>query len=90
MRIFRFNEIDSTNKYLKEREDLKDYDCVIAKTQTAGVGRRGNVWVSNEGMAIFSFALQEDKNLSLEEYMITINSWNISIGWIKENRELRL
>ena len=30
MRIFRFNEIDSTNKYLKEREDLKDYDCVIA------------------------------------------------------------
>ena len=38
MRIFRFNEIDSTNKYLKEREDLKDYDCVIAKTQTAGVG----------------------------------------------------
>ena len=69
MRIFRFNEIDSTNKYLKEREDLKDYDCVIAKTQTAGVGRRGNVWVSNEGMAIFSFALQEDKNISLEEYM---------------------
>lgn len=40
MRIFRFNEIDSTNKYLKEREDLKDYDCVIAKTQTAGVGRQ--------------------------------------------------
>lgn len=69
MRIFRFDEIDSTNKYLKEREELQDYDCVIAKTQTAGVGRRGNVWVSNEGMTIFSFALKEDKNISLEEYM---------------------
>lgn len=69
MRIFRFDEIDSTNKYLKEREELQDYDCVIAKTQTAGVGRRGNIWVSNEGMTIFSFALKEDKNISLEEYM---------------------
>ena len=69
MRIFRFDEIDSTNKYLKEREELRDYDCVIAKTQTAGVGRRGNVWVSNEGMTIFSFALKENKNISLEEYM---------------------
>lgn len=69
MRVFRFDEIDSTNKYLKEREELQDYDCVIAKTQTAGVGRRGNVWVSNEGMAIFSFTLKEDKNIPLEEYM---------------------
>ena len=69
MRIFRFDEIDSTNKYLKEKRDLHNYDCAIAKTQTAGVGRRGNVWVSNEGMAIFSFALAEDKGIALEEYM---------------------
>lgn len=69
MRVFRFDEIDSTNKFLKEQNNLQDYDCVIAKTQTAGVGRRGNVWVSNEGMAIFSFALKEAENISLEEYM---------------------
>lgn len=69
MRVFRFYEIDSTNKFLKEQNNLQDYDCVIAKTQTAGVGRRGNVWVSNEGMAIFSFALKEAENISLEEYM---------------------
>lgn len=69
MRIFRFNEIDSTNKYLKEKEDIEDFDCVIAQTQTAGVGRRGNLWVSNLGMGIFSFALKEDKNKTLEEYM---------------------
>lgn len=69
MKVFRFDEIDSTNKFLKEQNNLQDYDCVIAKTQTAGVGRRGNVWVSNEGMAIFSFALKEAENISLEEYM---------------------
>lgn len=69
MRVFRFDEIDSTNKFLKEQNNLQDYDCVIAKTQTAGVGRRGNVWVSNEGMGIFSFALKEEENISLEEYM---------------------
>lgn len=69
MRVFRFDEIDSTNKFLKEQNNLQDYDCVIAKTQTAGIGRRGNVWVSNEGMAIFSFALKEAENISLEEYM---------------------
>lgn len=69
MRVFRFDEIDSTNKFLKEQNNLQDYDCVIAKTQTAGVGRRGNVWVSNEGMGILSFALKEEENISLEEYM---------------------
>ena len=69
MRVFRFDEIDSTNKFLKEQNNLQDYDCVIAKTQTAGVGRRGNVWVSNEGMGILSFAFKEEENISLEEYM---------------------
>ena len=69
MRVFRFDEIDSTNKYLKEKDDLKNYDCVIAKSQTAGVGRRGNVWVSNLGMGIFSFALQIEKGRDVEEYL---------------------
>lgn len=69
MRIFRFDEINSTNTYLKNMENIENYDCVIAKTQTAGVGRRGNIWVSNIGMALFSFALKEEKELSQEEYM---------------------
>lgn len=69
MRIFRFDEIDSTNIFLKNKKDLEDGDCVIAKTQTAGVGRRGNTWVSNEGMAIFSFAIKETTELSLEDCM---------------------
>ena len=68
VRVFRFDEIDSTNRYLKDMQDKKDYDCVIAKTQTSGVGRRGNHWVSNEGMALFSFAVNE-KNIK-EEYTL--------------------
>ena len=69
MRIFRFEEIDSTNKFLKEKKDLKSFDCAIAETQTSGIGRRGNIWVSNRGMALFSFALEKDPNISLEEYL---------------------
>lgn len=69
MRIFRFEEIDSTNKFLKEKKDLKSFDCAIAEIQTSGVGRRGNIWVSNRGMALFSFALEKDPNISLEEYL---------------------
>lgn len=62
MRFLKFDEIDSTNRYLKDMENKKDYDCIVARTQTAGVGRRGNHWVSNEGMGLFSFAVNE-KNI---------------------------
>lgn len=68
MRIFRFSEIDSTSDFLKRSEDKRDYDLVIAQTQTRGRGRRGNNWVSQRGMALFSFLLKEEQNISLEEY----------------------
>lgn len=68
MRIFRFSEIDSTSDFLKRLEDKRDYDLVIAQTQTRGRGRRGNNWVSQRGMALFSFLLKEEQNISLEEY----------------------
>lgn len=68
MRIFRFDEIDSTNIFLKKLEDKKNYDVAIAKTQTLGRGRRGNRWSSEIGGAYFSFLLEEDKNIAVEEY----------------------
>lgn len=68
MRIFRFSEIDSTSDFLKRAEEKREYDLVIAKNQTHGRGRRGNNWISQNGMALFSFLLQEDKNISLEDY----------------------
>lgn len=78
MRVFRFEEIDSTNRYLKEKEDKQDYDCVISKIQSAGVGRRGNTWVSKEGMALFSFAVNE-KNIFKENQMKTSLMMGISL-----------
>ena len=68
MRIFRFNEIDSTNDFLKRKEDQQEFDLAVAKVQTKGRGRRGNTWVSSQGMAMFSFLLKEDEKISLEEY----------------------
>lgn len=68
MRIFKFDTIDSTNKFLKNLKDREEYDLVIAKTQSAGRGRRGNVWLSEEGAGLFSFMLKEDKEISMEEY----------------------
>lgn len=68
MRVFRFDEIDSTNSFLKREKKLENYDLAIAKNQSDGRGRRGNTWVSKEGAALFSFVLKEDPNLPLEEY----------------------
>lgn len=68
MRIYRFDEIDSTNAFLKGRPDLENYDTAITRIQTAGRGRRGNEWKSPEGAALFSFALREEKYLPIEEY----------------------
>lgn len=69
MRIFRFKELDSTNIFLKNLDNKKDYDLVIAETQTLGRGRRGNKWSSEKGGAYFSFLLKVDKNIAIEEYL---------------------
>lgn len=69
MRIFKFDEIDSTSTFLKKLEEKKDYDIAIAEKQTLGRGRRGNKWFSEKGGAYFSFLLKEDKNVAFEEYM---------------------
>ena len=69
MKFLKFNEIDSTNNYMKEHiDDFNNYDIVSAKTQTAGRGRRGNIWLSPDGMALFSFLLKPNKKKEIEEY----------------------
>ena len=68
MKFLKFNEIDSTNNYMKENiYSFENYDIVSAKVQTSGRGRRGNVWLSPEGMALFSFLLKPEKTLSIIE-----------------------
>ena len=68
MKFLKFDEIDSTNNYMKENiSSFENYDIVSAKIQTSGRGRRGNVWLSPEGMALFSFLLKTEKTLSIIE-----------------------
>lgn len=69
MRVYRFEEIDSTNSFLKNKKDLEQYDTAVAKIQSAGRGRRGNTWISQEGAALFSFALKQEKKIPIEEYL---------------------
>ena len=68
MKIEIFEEIDSTNEYLKRQKDNKNYDIVMAHKQTKGKGTRGRVWLSTEGILMFSIVIKEDKNISMEEY----------------------
>lgn len=67
MRIFKFDEIDSTNTFLKNLENKEEFDLAITKKQSAGRGRRGNKWSSEEGAALFSIVLEDKKKLELEE-----------------------
>lgn len=49
-----FDEIDSTNDYLKENIDsLFEGAVVVSKSQTKGRGRRGNSWENGNGDSIF-------------------------------------
>ena len=69
MKFLKFDEIDSTNNYMKENfSKFENYDIVAAKNQTSGRGRRGNTWSSSEGMALFSFFLKTENKLDILEY----------------------
>ncbi|MGL5124283.1 MAG: biotin--[acetyl-CoA-carboxylase] ligase [Fusobacteriaceae bacterium] len=69
MRIFRFDEINSTNIYGKEMETIENYDLIIAKKQSLGRGRRGNVWESELGAGLFTFIIENSENLELEKVL---------------------
>ena len=49
MKIVRFEEISSTNDYVKEQKKQGENLIVIAKRQTSGKGTKGRSFSSNEG-----------------------------------------
>ncbi|RRD38474.1 biotin--[acetyl-CoA-carboxylase] ligase [Leptotrichia sp. OH3620_COT-345] len=61
MKFINFDEIDSTNDYLRKNHRLEEFEVITAKKQTAGKGKRGSAWISNEGAALFSFAVENNK-----------------------------
>ena len=68
MKFLKFDEIDSTNNYMKKNiSSFESYNIVSAQIQTSGRGRTGNTWLSPEGMALFSFLLKPEKEFSIIE-----------------------
>ena len=68
--LYKFKELDSTNGYLeRNHKNYEEFDVICTKNQTHGRARRQNDWVSMEGMAIFSFFLEERENWEIEDYL---------------------
>lgn len=60
-----FKTIDSTNNYLKSNAgQLADGTVAISDEQTAGKGRRGNKWTTNEGQALAMSFLIKNINIT--------------------------
>jgi BirA family biotin operon repressor/biotin-[acetyl-CoA-carboxylase] ligase len=63
VQIYWFDELSSTQSYLKEKlgsKELVSPVAIAAHRQTQGVGSRGNTWIGMEGNLFFSFALSRD------------------------------
>ena len=70
IKLYKFNEIDSTNEYLRKNHKVyEEFDVISARIQTHGKARRQNDWVSMDGMALFSFFFKEKINWKIEDYL---------------------
>jgi BirA family biotin operon repressor/biotin-[acetyl-CoA-carboxylase] ligase len=89
MRIEKFDSLESTNKYCEALDlaEVGDFTCFWALEQTAGIGQRGNHWVSESGQNLtFSlvlhptflpadrqFKLTETLSLALVDFLSTFH-----------------
>lgn len=65
--------VDSTNLYLKEKNDINHNLLVVAKTQTAGKGRYGKSFYSDENGIYMSLLL--NKTIDAKDvYLLTISA----------------
>ena len=70
-----FDVIDSTNKFLKDNwMDLPSETVVWAKKQISGRGRKGNLWISEEGGLWFSTLFKPSKRTIEPQYYIKMYS----------------
>ncbi len=64
MEILEFEKIDSTQKKaieLIKKKKFKPWTVILAKEQTAGIGRKGNFWYAPKGGLYFSVILPQTK-----------------------------
>lgn len=88
MRILKFNQIDSTQKKAKElaQKGEKSWTVILAKEQTAGIGRKGNFWYSPQGGLYFSVILPKSKIENV--YLLNVFAAFIVAKIIKEDFNL--
>ena len=68
MKIYSYETLDSTNEFMKNNvSKFEEYDVVTAENQTLGKARRGNTWVSQKGMALFTFLVKKDENSGIDD-----------------------
>ena len=58
-----FDKINSTNTYLRRQLKIEEFEVIVAKNQTDGKGKRDSTWISSEGAALFSFAVNDNYEL---------------------------
>lgn len=71
-----FQSLVSTNGYMKDHiSSFSDGDIICAKVQTAGKGRRSNIWMSNNGDLHLSLYLDNsNKKHSLFDVVLLITN----------------
>ena len=82
-----FDEINSTNTYLRRQLRIEEFEVIVAKKQKDGKGKRDSTWISSEGAALFCFGVND--NYELDE-KITIFTGYIVYKVLKnyiENKE---
>ena len=88
MNVIKFNEINSTNTYLKENyQSLPNLTMVVANHQTNGKGRLGRTWIDNDDL-LFSILIKEGLNEPTDYSLIiasviikALNEYNPTIKW---------
>ncbi len=65
--MIHLKSVDSTNEYIKRETDIKEYEIVIADIQNKGKGTRGRNWISKKGGAWFSFYINKDRFLDIND-----------------------
>lgn len=71
-----FRSLESTNSYMKKHlSSFRSGDIVVAEVQTAGKGRRSNVWLSNKGDLHLSLYIDNtEKKDSLFDMILIITN----------------
>ncbi len=66
MKMIHFDNIDSTNTYLKKNyHHLEDFQVISATHQTEGKGRLGNAWIDDGQSALFSILIKRKINIGI-------------------------